>query len=220
MRRSVICSEPLTNKHRLWSRYFRGLTALVVVLLSACGDSETLKPLGPEAVILAFGDSLTHGTGAAADESYPQVLAERTGLEVVNAGIPGELSAAGLKRLPRELEKNSPALVILIHGGNDLLQRKSKQAAADNLIAMIDMIRESKAQVVMAGVPNFGLLLSTAELYLEVAEQRKVPIEADILPSLLQKPSTKSDTVHPNAKGYRELAEALEDLLRDNGALP
>ncbi len=193
--------------------------ALVISLLSACSDPVTLTPLGAGAVILAFGDSLTYGTGADSDQSYPEILAQQTGLKVVNAGVPGEVSARGLKRLPRELARVEPDLVILIHGGNDLLQRKSKQATADNLRAMIDLIRDSGAQVVMAGVPNYGVFLSTAKFYKEVAEQREVPIDAEILPSLLSDLSMKSDTVHPNAEGYRRLALAMEELLRENGAL-
>jgi len=199
----------------------RALFALVAItLLNACGDSATLKPLGRDAVILAFGDSLTFGTGAGRDESYPTVLARRINREVVNAGVPGEETDQGLKRLPKVLARVKPDLVILIHGGNDLLRRKSKQATANNLLAMIDQIRSSGAQVVMVGVPDFGLFLSTAKLYREVAEQRQVPMDAEILPSLLSDLNMKSDTVHPNAMGYRELALAVETLLRENGALP
>ena len=193
---------------------------LGISLLCACSDSVSLKPLAADAVILAFGNSLTHGTGADPEESYPLVLAQRTGLKVINAGVPGELSADGLMRLPQTLAEVNPSLVILIHGGNDLLQRKGKQDAAKNLLAMIDLIRDTGAQVVMAGVPDFGLFLSTAKFYQQVAEQRTVPIDAEILPSLLSDQSMKSDTVHPNARGYRELALAMETLLRDNGALP
>jgi len=192
----------------------------LLISLSGCTEAPALKPLAADAVILAFGDSLTYGTGAEPGESYPEVLAQRIGRKVVNAGIPGEVSTDGLQRLPELLSEVKPSLVILIHGGNDLLQRKKKPAAAGNILAMIDLIRNSGAQVVMAGVPDFGLFLSTAKFYLEIAEQRSVPIEADILPSLLSDLNKKSDTVHPNADGYRDLAIAIETLLKDNGALP
>ena len=196
------------------------LGVALLISLSGCSEPPSLKPLTADAVILAFGDSLTYGTGAEPEESYPEVLAQRIGRNVVNAGIPGEVSADGLERLPELLSEVNPSLVILIHGGNDLLQRKNKPAAAKNIIAMIELIRGSGAQVVMAGVPDFGLFLSTAKLYLEIAEQHSVPIEAEILPSVLSDLNKKSDTVHPNADGYRELAIAMETLLKDNGALP
>jgi acyl-CoA thioesterase-1 len=213
--------------HNLGCETFNCLRAIplifgiaLLISLSGCSESPGLKPLSADTVILAFGDSLTYGTGAEPEESYPVVLAQRIDRKVVNAGIPGEVSADGLERLPELLREVKPSLVILIHGGNDLLQRKNKPAAVKNIIAMIDLIRGSGAQVVMAGVPDFGLFLSTAKFYLEIAEQRSVPIEAEILPSLLSDLSKKSDRVHPNADGYRELAIAMETLLEDNGALP
>ena len=68
-------------------------------LLAGCTQSAKLPPLAGDGVLLAFGDSLTFGTGAAEGESYPAVLERLTGLKVLNYGVPGEISAAGLARL-------------------------------------------------------------------------------------------------------------------------
>ena len=79
--------------------------------IAGCGPStEPLPRLSPDAVILAFGDSLTYGTGANGYQSYPAVLEELTGRTVINAGEPGEISAHGLQRLPREVESEEPDL--------------------------------------------------------------------------------------------------------------
>lgn len=94
------------------------LSFVFVVLLSACGDdAPSISKLASDAVILAFGDSLTHGNGAKENESYPAVLQELTGRKVINAGISGEESEPGLNRLPGLLEQHKPQLLILCHGG-------------------------------------------------------------------------------------------------------
>lgn len=189
-------------------------------LLCACGrSSPELPPLKSDAVILSFGDSLTYGTGAGEGQSYPDVLEQLTGKTVLNAGVPGEVSADGLKRLPSAVEKAAPDLVILCHGGNDFLRKFPKSQTENNLRAMIDYLRLKNIPLVLIGVPNFGILLRTHELYETVAEDLEVPLEADIIPDLLGDNSYKSDQIHPNAAGYRRMAEAMQALLIDSGAL-
>lgn len=187
--------------------------------MQGCDSGPELAPLAPGATILAFGDSLTYGTGAREDEAYPQVLARLTGHPVVNAGVPGEITERGLARLPRVLEETAPALVVLCHGGNDILRKLPAERTAEHLTQMIRTIRATGAQVVLLGVPRFGILLDTAELYEEVAEREQVAIEADVLPDILSDNALKSDPIHPNAAGYARLAEAVHALLRARGAL-
>ena len=189
-------------------------------LVAACGDDTAPIPaLGPDAVILAFGDSLTFGTGAKDYQSYPVVLAERTGRRVINAGVPGEETDRGLRRLPGLLDRYRPDLLILCHGGNDILRKRDPALTAANLRRMIGMARERGVPVVMMAVPDFGLFLSAADLYAEVAGDMRVPLEGDIIPEVLGDNRYKSDHVHPNADGYARIAEALETLLSERGAL-
>ena len=134
----------------------RWRAALFVLLLLAACDSEPPKiaKLPADGVVLAFGDSLTFGTGARAEASYPAVLEELIGRRVLRAGAPGEVTARGLARLPGVLRDSAPDLLILIHGGNDLLQRKSPERIAANLRAMVLLARERGVAVVLIGVPN------------------------------------------------------------------
>ena len=188
--------------------------------LSACAPpSPPLKALPADAVILAFGDSLTKGGGAELENSYPSVLAQQTGRTVVNAGVPGELSADGLARLPGVLDDVQPRLLILCHGGNDMLRKRDLSLAADNIRAMVELALTRGVEVLLIGVPKPGLLLGTAPLYEDIARSMNIPFEAEVLNEVLSDRSMKSDPVHPNAKGYARIAEAIYQELKKAGAL-
>ena len=199
-----------------------GILLCGLLLLSACSDSQPRLPVLPgEATLLAFGDSLTFGTGATPAESWPAVLARLTGRKVINAGIPGEVSASGKSRLPGLLDAHHPDLLILCHGGNDLLRKFNPQATRTNLGAMIASAIKRNIPVLLVGVPRPGLvLLESAELYDRLAQQYGLAYEGDILPAVESDNSLKSDHVHPNAAGYRKIAEALLRQLQASGALP
>jgi len=194
-----------------------------VLLFAACSTSKPeshLSPLAQNAVILAFGDSLTFGTGAKSEtESYPAVLQQLTGRSVVNAGIPGEISAAGLKRLPNVLAEVKPALVILCHGGNDILRRLDKRQLANNLEQMVQLIKASGADVVLVGVPTFGFGLVIPDLYPQLAEKYQLANDMEILAELVSQPSLKSDQIHPNSKGYDLFGQQIHVLLTKAGAI-
>ena len=202
---------PLTSHHRL--------VVVLVLLLTGCGDNLTLSRLAADDVVLAYGDSITFGTGAGDGESYPEVLQTLIGRRVVASGVPGEISQRGLQRLPEVLLQVRPKLVILCHGGNDILRRRSMAEAGENLRAMIRLVREHGAEVVLIGVPRFGLLPKTAPVYLQVAEDMEVVIEPEILPAILADNTLKADPVHPNAEGYGRLARAVQALLEERGAI-
>ena len=181
----------------------------VLVLFAGCGRGSKIRPVAEDAVVVAFGDSLTAGYGADAGQDYPSVLAKLSGWQVVNAGVPGELSAAGLARLPGVLEEHRPALVLLCHGGNDILADSSSASIAANLDAMVRLCREAGAEVVLLAVPRRGLRLKAAPFYAEVAERNGVPLVEDAIAEVLSKNALKSDYVHPNAAGYARIAEAV-----------
>ncbi len=196
-----------------------GLLPALIVLGGCSGEDLSLPRLDADAVILAFGNSLTRGTGANAENSYPALLANLIGREVVNAGLPGELSAAGLARLGGVLDAVKPKLIILCHGANDMLRKKGLNLARDNLEQMILMARERGISVLLLGVPKPGLWLRPAEFYVELAQALSVPIEADALAEILGDNGLKADAVHPNAAGYRDLAQRIRDKLQALGAL-
>ncbi len=190
----------------------------VLVLLTGCAGSS-LDPLNPGDIILAFGDSLTYGTGVPPDLSYPAVLESIIGYRVIRSGIPGEISIAGLKRLPGVLEKEKPKLVVICHGGNDVLRRLSQKQTEANLRSMIDLVRQHGAQVILIAVPKISLFPSAWKFYDAIEADTGVPVEFDILSELQRDAKMKSDPIHFNQAGYRKMAEAVRDLLQDNGAI-
>lgn len=200
---------------------FIRILALLTALTACDKPTQNLPPLAADAVILAFGDSLTYGSGATENHDYPSVLSELTGREVINEGIPGEISRDGLKRLPSVLDQYRPQLLVLIHGGNDILRKIPAQQTIDNLKAMIAASQSRDVEVVMLGVPKPNLFsLSSVEFYQSIAESTGIPVDLESIPEILGDNNLKSDLIHPNDAGYRRLAEAIDQLLRTSGALP
>ncbi len=201
------------------SMMLRSGIVVLFLVLAGCGQQSKLPALPADAVLLAFGDSLTYGTGANEEESYPAQLARLTGRRVVRDGVPGEVSAAGLSRLPAALEEHRPRLLLLCHGGNDFLRRLSREQAAENLRAMIRLAKARGIEVLLIGTPEPGFTVTPAAFYAEIAKEFRIPYEGDVLGKILKDGSLKADQIHPNAKGYLLMAERVAELLRKSGAL-
>lgn len=193
---------------------------IAVLVLAACGGStQKMGKLAPDAVVLAFGDSLTFGTGASSGESYPAQLETLIGRKVVNAGVPGEESAAGLERLPGVLDEVKPAMLLLCHGGNDFLRKLDEARTVENVRAMVRLAQERNIQVVLLATPKPTLPPSLPAFYREIATGARIGFVESAMKDVLSDRDLKSDLVHPNAKGYREIAKAVEKALKQGGAV-
>jgi len=208
-----------------------GRRALLVwaasLALAACGKRKAARatPLAVGAVVLALGDSITHGTGAAPDTAYPAQLARLTGWDVVNAGVPGDTTLQALERLPRLLAEHRPALVIVSAGGNDFLRHLPDTDTAANLRRIVAQARAAGAQVLLVAVPRptlaavVGAGLSDHPLYDKLATELALPLHAGGWARVLGDEQLKSDQIHANAAGYRAFAVGLVTTLRDSGLL-
>lgn len=206
---------------RSFSRSFRLALCLgfALSLLSSCGKPPALSRLPADATVLAFGDSLTYGTGAKEEESYPSQLAPPIGRRVVHAGVPGEVTAGALKRLPAAIDEYTPRLLLLCIGGNDFMRRLGKEQAAANVRAMVKLARSRGVEVVLIGTPEPGFSVTPPAFYDEIAREFRLPYDGDTIAEVLKDRSLKSDLVHPNARGYRIIAERLAGLLKKSGAI-
>ena len=207
------------------------LVALAAVapslLLAGCGRKPLRgRPVPPGAVVLALGDSLTHGTGATPETAYPAVLAGLTGWRVVNAGVPGDTSAQALARLPALLQEHAPALVLLGIGGNDFLRRLPEAETRANVRAAIAQVRATDAQLLLIAVPRpsvaaaFTGSLTDHPLYGEIAEELKLPLHRQGWSEVLADESLRADNIHANARGYAVFAQGLEATAVASGLLP
>lgn len=198
---------------------------LLPLLPLACDRKQKLAPLAAGSTVLAFGDSVTFGTGAGPGEDWPTLLAAATGWRIVNAGVPGDTAQNSRARIGSLLAEHRPALVIVEIGGNDFLRRRAPSAVKEDVRAIIRRAKDTGAQVVLVAVPELPLLGALtrrpddAPLYGELAKEEGVPLVADVFAEILGKPELCADRIHPNAAGYRRMAEGIGSALRGSGLL-
>jgi len=201
-------------------RYFLG-ALLAATMLAACGRKPVVgRKIAAGATVLALGDSLTFGTGATPETSYPTVLARLTGWNVVNAGIPGDTSAQALARLPALLQEHSPQLVLVGIGGNDFLRRMSETDTRANIRRICEQALAGGAQVMLIAVPAPSAAaviagsLSDHPLYQEIADSLRLPLHANGWSTVLANAALRSDQIHANAQGYEAFANGLLSTAR------
>ena len=201
------------------------LAGISLPFVFACSRSPKAAAIPRGATVLAFGDSVTFGTGAGPGEDWPTLLAAASGWRIVNAGIPGDTAEAGKSRIAGLLQEHRPALVIVEIGGNDFLRRRSQKAVKEDIRAILSAIRGVGVAALLIAAPEPSLLAavagrpSDAPIYAELAREEKVPVIEDVFSDILAKPEWRADPVHPNAAGYREMAERLAQAMRKLGVL-
>jgi acyl-CoA thioesterase I len=195
------------------------LLLLLAVLLAGCTKPAEIERLPSDAVVLAFGDSLTYGTGASEHESYPAQLEQLIGRRVVRAGVPGEVTAQALRRLPGMLDEHSPRLLLLCIGGNDFLHRLGNRQAEENVRAMVELARSRGVDVLLIGTPEPGFAVTPPAFYAAIATEFRLAYEKAAVGDVLKDASLRSDPIHPNARGYRIIAERVAAALKKSGAI-
>jgi acyl-CoA hydrolase len=186
----------------------------------ACSREPRRSALPAGATVLAFGDSVTFGTGAGPDEDWPGLLAAQTGWRVINAGLPGDTAEAADTRLQALLDEHRPAMVLVELGGNDFLRRRPPGAVKEDLRRIVRRVREAGALPVLVAVPELSLLAvvarrpSDAPLYRELGEEEGLPVIREVFSDVLGRPELCADQIHPNADGYRQMAAGIHAALQ------
>ena len=192
----------------------RSLAAALVAALAFAGSAHAT-----ERIIVAFGDSLTAGLGVTPDDSYPAQLqaklrAEGYAYRVVNAGVSGDTTAGGLRRVDWAL-KNKPDIAIIALGANDALRGQDLASVRANLDGIVARFQKAGARVLVAGMevpPNYGARYAAEfrRLYADVARKRGAAFMPFLLDGVAGTPRlNQPDGIHPTAEGYRIVAASL-----------
>ena len=168
----------------------------------------------PGEVVVFFGDSITQGYGVRPEDSFPSVVAGELGIVVVNAGVAGDTTAAGLARIERDVMPHQPRLALVEFGGNDFLRHLPLEETLKNLDGIVKILVAQGMMVVILEV-NVGFMGDPyLEGYRAVAKRHGAVLVEDVMKGILGNPDLKADGIHPNARGHRLIAERVIRVLR------
>lgn len=173
---------------------------------------------------MLFGDSIIAGYGLAEKESLSVTLEgylkhNKHDVKVINAGVSGDTTSAGLTRLPWSLKRNTPDIVVLALGGNDVLRGLAPATTRQNLDAMLKILQSSNIKVIFSRVqaPNnlgeaYQQELNAA--YTELAALYNVPLYPFLLQAIFTTPELMlPDGIHPSAAGVQAITKPLGGFL-------
>ncbi len=179
--------------------------------------------------LMVFGDSLSAAYGLSPSQGWVHLLAERVersqpGWRIVNASVSGETTAGGLRRLPEDLRRHKPDVVVIALGANDALRGQPIAAIRENLERMIRLSRQSRAEPVLVGImipPNYGIDYAREfrEVFPALAAKHRVPLVPFLLEGMAHKAELfQPDQLHPTAEAQPAIVDnvwpAVEPLLR------
>jgi acyl-CoA thioesterase I len=191
--------------------FLRALVAAFLVVVSGAAGAGAGN-------VMVFGDSLSAAYGLAPSQGWPALLGKRLersapAWQVVNASVSGETTAGGLRRLPEDLKRHKPGVVVIALGANDALRGQPIAAARANLEQMIRLARDAKAIPVLVGLmipPNYGIDYAGQfrDMYTEIAKRTGVPLVPFLLEGLAEnRDMFQADQLHPTAEAQPRILE-------------
>ena len=196
---------------------------LIIIIVVTCSyfyfkngvnDWEIIntKPTGQ--TIVAFGDSLTAGYGVGKNDNYPSQLSLLINQPIINMGISGETKAQALARIDNVIAKD-PKVVLITLGGNDLKKKLPASEAFSNLKQIVNILHQNGALVVIGGINIPYYSNDYADDYVIFAKENGCLLVPNILGGLFGHSDLMVDTVHPNAKGYKIVAESFYETIKN-----
>ena len=196
---------------------------LIIIIVVTCSyfyfkngvnDWEIIntKPTGQ--TIVAFGDSLTAGYGVGKNDNYPSQLSLLINQPIINMGISGETTAQALARIDNVIAKD-PKVVLITLGGNDLKKKLPASEAFSNLKQIVNILHQNGALVVIGGINIPYYSNDYADDYVIFAKENGCLLVPNIIGGLFGHSDLMVDTVHPNAKGYKIVAESFYETIKN-----
>jgi acyl-CoA thioesterase I len=215
-------SRPLLDNSR---GYIVKLAFVALLAFSPSAFAQQETAAGGKTV-LAFGDSITAGYGLGKTEALPaqlEALLQQQGqrVTVINAGVSGETTAGGLRRLEWTLKRHNPDYVILSLGGNDMLRAIDPRESLQNLRQMMEILKSHKKPVLLTGMrapQSMGPLFSKGydAMYAGLARDYGAVFYPFLLEGVAADPALNlRDGVHPNAQGVAVIARGMYPYVLD-----
>jgi lysophospholipase L1-like esterase len=206
------------QRKSLW--FFYTALAIYAFVIIGCAKREIKNVDSKGKNIICFGDSITFGYGANPGEDYPTELSKLLNIPVINAGVDADTTFIALRRLEPDVLSKQPYLVIVEFCGNDFIKKISKEDTIRNLREIIRKIQKQGAMVALVDISAGFFLREYRIAFKKLAQEEGAIFVPAILSGILTNPSMKSDFLHPNATGYKIVAEriyrAIKPYLKDS----
>lgn len=199
----------------------RGEKALLAVavfaafsLAAGCGKREIKNLDAKGRNIVCFGDSITFGYGVSPDKGFPSSLSKMISMPVINAGLDGNTSREGLKRIDSDVLSRDPYMVIIEFGGNDFLRRVPVDETIENIEKMVERVQAHGAIAAIADISAGMVLKEYLPYFKKIARERGALFIPSILAGIITNPQMKSDFFHPNETGYKLIAQRVYQIIK------
>lgn len=212
--------SPAYSAGRQVARRKMQLMAVILLLgcatlaLTGCAKREITNINSNGKNIICFGDSITMGYGVESQDSYPAWLGKMVTLPVLNAGIDGDTSSGGLKRINSDVLDREPLLVIIEFGANDFLTKVPMEETIKNVEKMVISIQAAGAMVAITDVSTQFVMNDYGKEYKALSDKYRAIFIPRILKGIFTNPSLKSDFIHPNARGYKIISSRIYHAIR------
>lgn len=159
--------------------------------------------------LICFGNSITVGTGAKKEHTYPALLKKELSIPVINAGVSGDTTAQALKRIEEDVLQRNPRIVIIELGGNDFLGNVPKEKTINNLRKIVTKVQKAGAIAVLVEIKTGFFKNKYGDDLRRIAGDKKALLIPNALEGVLSNPELRSDRIHPNKKGYKIMAKRI-----------